>query len=93
MEVIIIMLIIWGLFALAGYKMAEKRGRNTTLGAVLGFFLGIFALIGYVIVGKTEKKQMEDMRKFAKMIKTNNPSITYHENSNDVKHTLQKKRT
>ena len=31
--------------------MAEKRGRDATIGAILGALFGIFAVIGYWIAG------------------------------------------
>lgn len=33
------------------YSLAKKQGRNTVLGALLGFLFGIFAVIGYYIAG------------------------------------------
>ena len=33
------------------YRMAEKRGRDTFLAAVLGALFGVFAVIGYAIAG------------------------------------------
>ena len=35
--------------------MAEKRGRNKTLGFVAGLFFGVFAIIYYAIVGDTKE--------------------------------------
>ena len=40
--------ILWGYIC---YKMAEKRGRDTFLAAILGAFFGVFAVIGYAIAG------------------------------------------
>lgn len=40
--------ILWGYIC---YRMAEKRGRDTFLAAVLGALFGIFAVIGYAIAG------------------------------------------
>jgi hypothetical protein len=31
--------------------MAEKRGRDVIIGAVLGALFGVFAVIGYAIAG------------------------------------------
>ena len=31
--------------------MAENRGRDATLGAILGVLFGVFAVIGYAIAG------------------------------------------
>lgn len=39
---------LWGYIC---YKMALKRGRDATLGAVLGALFGVFAVIGYAIAG------------------------------------------
>lgn len=50
MEFIFTLLVVflWGYIC---YRMAEKRGRDTTLAAVLGALFGIFAVIGYAIAG------------------------------------------
>ena len=69
MEIIIIVFILLffpTLFAIICFKMAESRGRNKALAAALGFFFGIFAVIGYAIAGKTEEKQVEIMAKAQK---------------------------
>lgn len=34
--------------------MAERRGRDKTLGAVAGLFFGIFAVLYYWVVGDTQ---------------------------------------
>ena len=39
---------LWGYIC---YRMAEKRGRDATLGAILGALFGLFAVIGYAIIG------------------------------------------
>ena len=46
-----IYLLIWVLCGLACYKMAERQGRNEFVGAALGVLFGVFAIIGYAIVG------------------------------------------
>ena len=50
MEVIFTLLVafLWGYVC---YRMAERRGRDATLGAILGALFGIFAVIGYAIAG------------------------------------------
>ena len=50
MEIIftLMMSVLWGYIC---YKMAEKRGRDATLGAILGAIFGLFAVIGYAIAG------------------------------------------
>ena len=40
--------ILWGYIC---YRMAEKRGRDATLAAILGALFGLFAVIGYAIAG------------------------------------------
>ena len=40
--------ILWGYIC---YKMAEKRGRDIFLAAILGALFGLFAVIGYAIAG------------------------------------------
>ena len=47
----IISLLIWVACAFGCYKLAEKQGRNTVLGAVLGLLFGLFAVVGYLIAG------------------------------------------
>lgn len=53
MEVLVSIMfsILWGYIC---YRMAEKRHRDTTLGAILGACFGIFAVIGYAIAGDKE---------------------------------------
>ena len=50
MDVILSILfaVLWGYIC---YRMAEKRRRDVTLGAILGALFGIFAVIGYAIAG------------------------------------------
>ena len=50
MEVIFSLLVafMWGYIC---YRMAEKRGRDAGLGAILGALFGLFAVIGYAIAG------------------------------------------
>lgn len=44
----ILVAILWGYIC---YKMAEKRGRDTFLAAILGALFGLLAVIGYAIAG------------------------------------------
>ena len=48
----LLFLILWGYIC---YRMAEKRGRDTFLAAVLGALFGVFAVIGYAIAGNKRK--------------------------------------
>jgi len=57
-EYFIGMIIMTGLCAL----LANHNGRNVSLACLLGFFFGFFALIGYLIAGKTEDKKIENFR-------------------------------
>lgn len=43
--------ILWGYIC---YRMAESRGRDVVIGAILGALFGIFAVIGYAIAGDKE---------------------------------------
>lgn len=43
--------ILWGYIC---YRMAEKRHRDATLGAILGAIFGVLAVIGYAIAGDKE---------------------------------------
>ena len=53
--------------------MAEKRERSTGIGFVVGFFCGIFGVIGYAIAGdsqdKKNRKEKEHIQEIAKAIK------------------------
>ena len=51
----LIKLVIAAIFGVICYGMAEKRGRQGIIGAILGFLFGIFAVIGYAIAG--DKKE------------------------------------
>ena len=44
----ILVAILWGYIC---YRMAEKRGRDVTIEAILGALFGVFAVIGYAIAG------------------------------------------
>ena len=45
----LLMATLWGYIC---YKMAEKRHRDTFIAAILGALFGLFAVIGYAIVGE-----------------------------------------
>ena len=47
-----LVIILWGYIC---YKMAEKRGRDTFIAAILGALFGVFAVIGYAIAGDKQK--------------------------------------
>ena len=59
---LLIMIVLRGLLSLACYKMAEARGRNAPLWAVLGFFLGLLAPVILAIAGDTDDKKREMIR-------------------------------
>ena len=42
---------LWGYIC---YRMAHKRGRDTTIAAILGGLFGLLAVIGYAIAGNKE---------------------------------------
>ena len=44
-------LLVAALWSYICYRMAEKRNRDTTLGAILGAIFGLFAVLGYAIAG------------------------------------------
>ena len=50
MEFIFTLLVsfLWGYVC---YRMAETRGRDTVIAAILGALFGVFAVIGYAIAG------------------------------------------
>ena len=47
----ILVAILWGYIC---YRMAETRGRDTFLAAILGALFGLLAVIGYWIAGDKE---------------------------------------
>ena len=48
----LLVVILWGYIC---YKMAEKRGRDTFIAAILSALFGVFAVIGYAIAGDKQK--------------------------------------
>ena len=48
----LLVVILWGYIC---YKMAEKRGRDTFLAAILGALFGVIAVSGYAIAGDKQK--------------------------------------
>ena len=48
----LLVVILWGYIC---YKMAEKRGRDTFIAAILGALFGVFTVIGYAIAGDKQK--------------------------------------
>ena len=44
----LLMAILWGYVC---YRMAEKRGRDTFIAAILGACFGLFAVLGYALAG------------------------------------------
>jgi hypothetical protein len=42
------------------YYLAESKGHNGILAAILALFLGVFAVICYALMGKTVEKQALD---------------------------------
>jgi hypothetical protein len=64
-----VLLIIWALFMVSGALMADARGRSVVLGALAGFFFGIFAIIYYFIVGDSEEKRNDKMIETIRKIK------------------------
>ena len=69
--------IIWMVFAGICWYIADKNGRNVPLAVVLGFLLGIFAVIGYAIAGSVSKcpSCKESIRPDAKLCKHCNTEI------------------
>ncbi|HOM27368.1 MAG TPA: hypothetical protein PKV21_07675 [bacterium] len=39
------------------YKLAEKKGRSKKLALLFGLLFGIFAVIGYLLIGKKENNK------------------------------------
>ena len=55
-------------FAIVTANMAKNRGRDAALAAGLGFFFGIFAVIGYAIAGKTMEQKVKEASMFEEML-------------------------
>jgi len=43
------------------YTIAKKNGRSTTLALFMGFFFGLWAVIVYYIIGKSEEALKEEI--------------------------------
>jgi hypothetical protein len=52
--IVIRILFIWGCISLA-----RKKGRGTTTAGILGFFFGLWALIGYLLVSEKKSSKAE----------------------------------
>ncbi len=61
--VLFIQIICWLLLGYWCYSIAEKNGRDKILAAFLGILFGIFAVIGYYIIGKSPEKRKEEAEK------------------------------
>jgi hypothetical protein len=62
-------IIIWLLLAAWAVSIARKQGRSTVLAFFLGLIFGIFAIIGYAIIGETEDKKIERMVRYREILK------------------------
>ena len=56
----LISIIIWALLC---YWIANRNGRDKVLGLVMGFIFGIFAFVIYLIMGESEVKKAERLKK------------------------------
>ena len=65
---ILLLIIIWGLFAWWAYNIAEKKGRNSVMWAVLVFVISPLLIIILGLLGKTEEKLAEERELLAKEI-------------------------
>ena len=66
---IVIILAVGALWGFICYKIADSRGRNKGLAFALGFFFGLFAVIGYLIAGETSEKKAETFARAMKEAK------------------------
>lgn len=57
----IIVIIVNVLWIFLCYSMAKKNGRNKELAILLGLLFGVFAVIGYVIAGKTIESKLKEI--------------------------------
>ena len=55
-----ILIVAWIAFGIAGFFMADSRGRNTTVWALMGLFFGLLAIIVLAMMGKTDEKKAQD---------------------------------
>ena len=56
------------LWAFVCYHIAKKNGRDKYFAIFLGVFLGIVAVIGYLLAGETEQKKRERVAEIARAI-------------------------
>jgi hypothetical protein len=61
-------LAIWIGLALLCMYMAEKRGRDKTLGFIAGLFFGLFAVIYYLIAGDSQQVKDEKLAEQMKRV-------------------------
>ena len=50
-----IFIILWLIFGVLCYLLAEKKGRNKITGFFVGLLFGVFAVVYYLVVGKPKK--------------------------------------
>lgn len=60
---ILIFILITAFWSFLCYQIAKKNGRDKNWAIFLGIFLGLFAVIGYLIAGESEKKKVERIKK------------------------------
>lgn len=58
----LISIILKTFIAMRCYSIAKEKGRNAKLASVLGFFFGLFALIGYSIAGNKAAPVVIDIK-------------------------------
>lgn len=66
----IVFIVIWLLLGWLVMSMAEKRGRNKLLGFCVGFFLGIFGVIIYAIIGDSNEVKQQKHNELVNEIKS-----------------------
>jgi len=72
---LVVFLLVWCAFAFACFKVAESKGRNKWLWAVMGFIFTIFALLVVAVVGKTDAMRVQDQQSFGQQQAAFNTNI------------------
>ena len=65
----IVAFVIWVGFGFWTWYLAKNRGRNQVTGFILGLMFGVFALIGYLIAGDSQRLVDEKMVEREKRLK------------------------
>lgn len=54
--------LVWILCGIVCYLLAKNKNRNEWIGALLGVLFGVFAVIGYAVVGKAPTEESSETK-------------------------------